>query len=57
MRICNICDEIIEDLIAIRDVKGFICLNCGQDLDENGNFPEELQGDIDDSLERIKTRN
>ncbi len=26
---------------AIRDVDGFICRECGHELDENGMFPEE----------------
>jgi len=57
MRIyCNVCAKQILDKVAIRDVHGYICIQCGKDLDENGNFPEEVEGDMDDRYKRTKTR-
>lgn len=55
-RYCNCCGKQIVNEVAIHDVKGFICLKCGQDLDENGNFPEEVGGDINDRYKRTKIR-
>jgi|LakMenEpi03Aug12_release.lakeMendotaPanAssembly.Ray.scaffolds.fasta_scaffold1873411_2 hypothetical protein len=54
---CNVCGELIPKNFAIRNKDSFVCVRCWRDLDENGNFPEEVEGDIDDRCERIKTRN
>jgi len=56
-RYCNCCGKQIVNEVAIYDVHGYICIRCGKDLDENGNFPEEVEGDIYDRYKRTKTRN
>jgi hypothetical protein len=39
---CSASDFVTTRIDAVADIGGIICRHCNSELDENGNFPEEL---------------